>query len=74
MKSLLLQALREEVQASQGSGNPAKEIVNDALARVADRFEQLLEERQKRRVEFAEQRAQDERDLLNETYGAGGQG
>lgn len=74
MKSLLLQALREEVQASGGSGNPAKEIVNDALKRVADRFEQLLEERQKRRIAFEEEREKNDRELYNEVMGGAGQG
>lgn len=68
MKNLLLQALREEIHASGGSGNHAREAVNDALTRIADRYEQLLDARQKRRIALEEQRAQEERDLLNECF------
>jgi prefoldin subunit 5 len=73
MKSILLQALREEIQANAGSGIPAREIVNDAFKRVADRFEQLLDAKREHRRMLQERQAQEERNLYNEVMGDGQQ-
>jgi len=71
MRSLILQALREEVEDNKHTRDPAKIAVNTALKRIANRYEQLLDERQKRRIARAEQEAQDERDAYNEATGNG---